>query len=271
MLSHLLGILVVSSHGALSADEAVMQRIGNMLASKGFHAGITLRGARDVPFEFDGGFYNKQIGVSISVEAGQCNSAGVRDQTVKAWGRGNGQEFAERTISGLPLGDHNFVIDTDAPETGTVLYRDYVVCDRYRIMVEAEMHRGGTPDQMTARRSAVPLWCERVARLILGDAMAMDLNDDGTPRATQHLTGVEADKSGYTTLANWARVHAAAVTYDEVTAIASFSFGGKTVRLPLASSKAIVNGREVALGGKFILARGNLWLVPDRELSEAIR
>jgi hypothetical protein len=81
---------------------------------------------------------------------------------------------------------------------------------------------------------------------------------------------MEANKVGYVTLASWAKTHQVSVSYDSATATASFSYGSKSIRLPLASNKAVVNGREVDLEGKFILARGNLWFVPGEELSRAL-
>jgi hypothetical protein len=217
-------------------------------------------------------FENPVAGLVLTLHGSQGDTEANKAATVESWRQSQAGRAPERTISGLSLGDHGVVTGGDFFETeGFVLFREHVVADRYVLVVEVQMKRKGTPAQLEERRRQVPIWCERAARVILADAMAMDLNDDATPRATQHLTGIEADKTGYTIFSKWAQEHKVAIKYDETTASASFTYKSKQVRLLLASKMAIVNGREVELGGKFVLARGSLWFVPGKELTDAIK
>lgn len=100
--------------------------------------------------------------------------------------------------------------------------------------------------------------------------MALDLDDNAQPTATAYLTGCETNKNGFAVLSSWAQTKGVTVSYDAPTGSASFTYHNKSVKLYLASSKAVVNGREIDLSGKFVMARGSRWFVPKEELEEAI-
>jgi hypothetical protein len=138
------------------------------------------------------------------------------------------------------------------------------------IEIDVRTSPRGTVEELAARKARVRTVIERLGRRILGEAMALDLNDDGSERETSHLTGAEVDKRGMVPLTAWAQNRGITVTYNDTLETASFSYHGKRVRLPLGSNKAVVNEVEVALGGKFIIARGSRWFVPGSELTAAI-
>jgi hypothetical protein len=145
------------------------------------------------------------------------------------------------------------------------------LADRYRLRVDVYVLRGKEPLTDPVRDQYAKTLCERIARVVLADAMAIDLADDGRELGTSRMTGNEAPKDGYVTLESWAAAASVPVSFDAKTASATFTVNNKAVRLLLASDKAIVAGQQIGLGGKFILARGARWFVPDRELTAAVR
>lgn len=187
----------------------------------------------------------------------------------------------EKQLKGPNIGDHSFghqpaprAISPDTEDTW------FVTCDRYTLEVTVvdmlavdsnlKIRTDRPAEEVDRQFKATHALCEKLARRVLGEALAMDINDDGSPRATAHLTGIESDKTGIVPLDDWAKANHVTVTYDDSIEVASFIFHNKAVQLPLAAKRIVVNGNEVELGGKFIMAKGKRWFVPSAELTKAI-
>ncbi|HTQ09658.1 MAG TPA: hypothetical protein VMI31_06265 [Fimbriimonadaceae bacterium] len=265
-----LGLLYVNR----AVSEPVMTRIETEIEAGGFKVGHIYEKPADRPFTFSGFFTNKVAGLSIEIHAGECDSAEVRHQVLSGWSHSaEANPLPERSLSGMPVGEHCYAVGSDLTEIEQghfVLDREYAVCDRFRVEVEVQGHPQGTPAEILATQNLVAQWCERLTREILANAVALDLNDDGMAKAPAAVTGLETNKEGYVPLTKWAHDHGITVTYDEAAASASFVFRRKPVELILASDRAVVGGRLVNLEGKFVLARGSRWLVPDLELTRAV-
>ncbi len=223
-------------------------------------------GPSDFPFVADGFFVHQQRRIDLSLHASQFSGVGLRQRHVEAIQSGGAAGSAiQGSPSGVSLGEHCYRTDQGL---GT---RVRVVVDRYRAGIHMPFSRVGSAELVTERRRFARAFCERIARVLLADAMALDLDDEGRAQATATLTGCETNKQGFTTLARWALERSVTVSYDENTASASFSRNGKSVKLYLASDRAVVNGQEFPLGGKFVMARGSRWFVPAQELDAATR
>lgn len=200
-----------------------------------------------------------------TIEVAQCMSRQDKDDCLIAFGTGPGGKRAEFTLSGMSIGEHCW--GSKSVSSASL----QLVADRYSVDVMVGFKREEVTGAAAAENLAIAeRLCEKIARRALSEAMAVDLDDQGKPTSTANLTGLEADKRGYVPLATWASSHYVTISYDESTATASFAYRGKQVKLPLASHKAVVNGTQKDLDGKFILARGTKWFVPAIELEDAI-
>ncbi len=257
--------LICTSILSVPLNQSLCQRIIEVLLTEGFKLSLSRGTQSDMPARVDLTLRNEAKNSSMGIELNQHNRSETKQGTRDGFGNGAAGPIIESTLSGFSLGESAFAFK----EQRVCMLR--VIADRYSLEVKvgfrANSHSASQHEINATFSSRV---CEKAARTLLSEAMARDLDDNGRPLGTAYLTGLEASKAGYLPLSQWAQRRSIAVTYDDSIAAALFTFGGKDVKLLLASNKAIVNGREVALGGKFILARGSRWFVPDSELADAI-
>jgi hypothetical protein len=260
-------IVVIVTMACPSFGQTVLDRLADTLAAHNIKSGPSRNSGRNLPFAIDAGFVSSDKTFGVVINSKQIVDAFFRSRAIEEYGKGAGSASGYRpagSLSGLSLGQNSFHGGTEG------CYDLWVVCDRYDLMVVVTANKKGTPSEVALRRAFGKTLCERLARQIIADAMALDLDDNAKPTATAHLTGLETNKEGYSTLDAWSKSRGVTVAIDASTASATFSRQGKSVRLLLATDKAIVNGKEVGLVGKFILARGSKWFVPSAELEAAI-
>ncbi|HVT11858.1 MAG TPA: hypothetical protein VHE55_06300 [Fimbriimonadaceae bacterium] len=248
--------------GPAQGKPSVLDHVKQDLVENGFSLSQRYSSESDVPFLYHADWANRKTGISVELNCAPCDSRAALDFQIKFLNRSG--KWPEGTLFGLSLGQHCFAY-SGLPSI------ENVKCDRYSVEVRVHAPAQVKPDDRGRIQLETMTLCEKLARRILGEAMAMDVNDDGTLRPTSHLTGMETDKRGLESLAKWASDHKVKVAYDNSREIASFTYHSRQVKLPLASDKAVVNGKEVDLGGKFVIARGSLWLVPSSELDDALR
>ncbi len=246
-------------------DDSIHRRALAVLNAEGFaqiHAIVAQ--AQDIPFRLATTFRNENRGLAVTIDGGQITRPS-KESALQRWGVDSAVTPPEGSLSGLSLGEKCAYIRSNLGVDVKTL------TDRYNLRVRVTTPRGEESLTDPTRKLYAETLCERIARVVLADAMAIDLADDGRELGTSRMTGNEAPKDGYVTLESWAAASSVAVAFDAKTASATFTVNNKAVKLLLASDKAIVAGQQVELGGKFILARGTRWFVPDRELTAAVR
>lgn len=258
-------IIAIVASATNSFDDSIFRRVNAIMTAESFvqlHA-VTAQ-VEDIPFRFDATYLNEERGLAVTFDGGRLSLAS-KQQLSEMWGMDSAVTPPAGSITGLPIGEkcsHSW------DKYGGFVR---VLSDRYQIRILVSVPRGSDPITTPNREEYAKSLCERLTRVILADAMAIDLADDGRELGTSHITGAETPKDGFVTLDAWATRAHTTVTYDAKTASATFTFGGKSVKLLLAADKAIVDGHEVSLGGKFVMARGARWFVPDVELTAAVR
>jgi hypothetical protein len=252
---------------ASTLDDSIHRRVLSVLAAEGFVQLMPIRDyASDMPFGLRTVFGSEARMLSVKINGGHL-PRGMKEGRLEGWGLDSATTPPEGSLSGLPLGERC------SHDWGDQKYGGFVrsLVDRYDLTVFVSVPMGKEPLTDPVRDQYAKTLCERIARVVLADAMAIDLADDGRELGTSRMTGNEAPKDGYVTLESWAAASGVPVSFDAKTASASFTVNYKAVRLLLASDKAIVDGQQIGLGGKFILARGARWFIPDRELTAAVR
>lgn len=221
-----------------------------------------------MPFLLSATYRSDERGLSVTIAGGHLTRP-TKEHLLEIWGFDSAETPPEGSLSNLPLGErcsHSW--NNHAQNLGGFVR---VIVDRYQLRVMVGVPSGKERLTDPVKDQYAKALCERIARVVLADAMATDLDDDGRELGTSRMTGNEAPKDGYVTLATWAARSSTTVTYHAKTASATFSVNGKAVKLLLASNQAIVDGHETTLGGKYVLARGDRWFVPDKELTYALR
>ncbi len=245
--------------------QTIYERVENKLASLGFAISFNyIPEPSDQPLKLKASFKNSASMTSMQI-SGTQGFRNSRENKLRVWRMGPGGSPPEGSLSGRSLGEYCYHINTELTK------KVHVLGDRYDIEVTVPFKRDANEEVMRERDLAASRICESITRYILAEAMTIDLDDNGRELPSSRLTGLETPKTGFIPLTGWAAREHVQIAYDAATSSASFTKNSKTVKLYLASSKAVVNGEEVSLGGKFIMARGNRWFVPDSELLAAIQ
>ncbi len=265
MYRSLLALTIMAAPAGSTGDATVFRRAADILEPMGFSVWhVPSPPATNFPLYFHGQFVDRQRRIDLRFNASQIPTTDAKVRLLREVGSGSGGRTPEGSLTGVRLGEEcrHEVLDR--------LWSLNVVADRFHLQgsgtISIAVPQGVNAE---ARREFTRAICERLVRGLLADAMALDLDDEGRAQATATLTGCETNKQGFTTLARWAQERSVTVSYDENTASASFSRNGKSVKLYLSSDRAVVNGQEFPLGGKFVMARGSRWFVPKAELDAA--
>jgi hypothetical protein len=124
--------------------------------------------------------------------------------------------------------------------------------------------------EKTRLHSANVAEAQKMARYVLANAMGLGIDDEGRPTTSRPtVPGIDEDCTGYVALDAWAAAKGVAVAYDDTLALAKFTWRKRPVVLPLAADKVRVDGHDVEIG-RFVIARGKKWFVPERQLNEAL-
>jgi hypothetical protein len=207
----------------------------------------------------------RPTGELLQLKCDRFQDGTKKAQAIQGIGNGAAGARPRASLSIFKLGESSFATD------GLDVLID-AFAGSYGIRVQSgrnPLESQSAEPEKTRLHAANVAEAQKVARYLLANAMGLGIDDEGRPSSRPSVPGIDEDCSGYVALAAWAAANGVAVTYDDTLALAKFTWRQRPVVLPLATDNVQVDGRDVELG-RFVIARGKKWFVPERQLNEAL-